>query len=143
MIAMVSKVRLQKATRLNGNPAEKNEFIQKSNLNKVANVEYLLNNFPLNLDPNLSLNHIVEEITNIYNESAKAVFTKSYSHVKTIRNTCRSKINNKPWYGPHCHNKRAINNRARKKYNLKKSNNNRCLLNRASKDYKHTMKFYV
>jgi hypothetical protein len=54
------------------------------------------------------------------------------------------RIKNKAWFGPHCRSKKSQYDRARKAY--KENNNNlqnRNLLNRASKEYKRTMRYYI
>jgi hypothetical protein len=85
------------------------------------------------------------KISVIFQNSAEVTFNVNKdSHVftKNKNNQIYNK-KNKPWYGPRCRNKRVIYNRTRKTFIQNKSVNKRRLLNRASIDYKRTMKFYM
>ena len=50
---------------------------------------------------------------------------------------------NKPWFGRHCKHARKVYNRAKKKYNTHRSQDNRTAMQRASKIYKNTLNNYI
>lgn len=123
-----------------------NDFLQNIDQNIVLCVENLLNEFPSEIsEQKNALDRITENISVIFQNSAEVTFNVNKdSHVFTkYKNNQIHNKKNKPWYGPRCRNKRVIYNRARKNFSQNKSVNNRRLLNRASIDYKRTMKFYM
>ena len=61
----------------------------------------------------------------------------------SVRRFYSSTNNNKPWFGLNCHRARKKYNRTKRKYHESPTNCNKRILNKTSKQYKHTINFYV
>ena len=79
-----------------------------------------------------SMDKIVNEISNIFTESATLCLESKPKFSNTVKGSKR----NKPWFGPACYHTRKSYNAARRKYNHERTHTNLLNLQRASKIYK-------
>lgn len=82
-----------------------------------------------------SINLIVNEIGELFDDTAKTVFGIRKSPVKRLRQSY-DKSQQTPWFNGVCKDKREAFHYARKKYNVHKNDINRNRMNQASREYK-------
>ena len=99
------------------------EFTQNINAQKIEETISYLSNIDVNNAENL-INLATNSISEIFNESAHKTFGK---RAKINKNT-----NNKPWFGPVCQNARILYNKAKKKYQINKTELNKINLTQTS-----------
>jgi hypothetical protein len=110
-------------------PKFKNDFLQNICPDKINYLSTLCE-----CDSPDSLNLVTEEISSLFNDSAKKSF-----HIKSYT---RSK-NDKPWFGPDCRRDRKAYHKAKYNYTRNKSISNKNNLKEASKAYKRTINMYI
>jgi bisphosphoglycerate-dependent phosphoglycerate mutase len=118
------------------NAAKQSEFIESIFNNETAfgELDYIFNEQCEGNQAKEIVNRVVNKIGEFFRNTATLIFGTKTSIRRKI------KPDNKPWYTKGCYEKRKQFNINRKKYNLKKSSENKQLLTKCGREYKKEMK---
>ena len=117
------------------NAAKQSEFVESIFNNETAfgELDYIFNEQCEGNQAKEIVNRVVNKIGEIFRNTATLIFGTKTSIRRKI------KPDNKPWYTKSCYEKRKQFNINRKKYNLKKSSENKQLLTKCGREYKKEM----
>jgi len=117
------------------NAAKQSEFVESIFNNETAfgELNYIFNEQCEGNQAKEIVNRVVNKIGEIFRNTATLIFGTKTSIRRKI------KPDNKPWYTKSCYEKRKQFNINRKKYNLKKSSENKQLLTKCGREYKKEM----
>lgn len=108
-------------------------FVDSIDMLKLCEIESNLDNLiDNNSFDNYNIDIIVQDIANLYIESAQKAFGKQ--PVKSNKNNYKSK--RKPWYGKECDKARKIFNKAKNRFRLSKTLADRSYMKQKGKAYK-------
>ena len=95
------------------------------------------------IDPNVNqidMNEITSKLCNLFEESAKKKFEPIKPKASPLAATGKT---HKPWFGFNCKKSRNLYTKARKRYQLNKTSENKSTLIKASKHYKQTLNRHI
>ena len=118
------------------NSSKENEFVDAifSNVDSFIELDAIINQQCQGNQVKVLIDNVVEKMCKIFVDTATSVFGTK----KAVRSKIKS--TNKPWYTKSCYLKRKQFNINRKKYNLRKTAENKRLLTNSGKEYKKEMK---
>ena len=86
------------------------------------------------------MNEITNKLCNLFEESAEKTFERTKPKASAHD---KSETTHKPWFGFNCKKSRSRYTKARKRYQLHKTDENKRTLIKASKDYKQIMNIHI
>ena len=110
------------------------DFVNNVDRSHLQAISDQLNTYPQSQS---TIENITNDIALLFKNAINITFPTTASEVRPTQN------NNKPWFGSDCNRARKKYNRAKHKYKVSRTDYNKSMLNKASKQYKNTINFHV
>ena len=110
------------------------DFVNNVDRSHLQAISDQLNTYPQSQS---TTENITNDIALLFKNASNITFPATASEFRPIQN------NKKPWFGSDCHRARKKYNRAKHKYKVSRTDYNKRMLNKASKQYKNIINFHV